>query len=107
MPATNMMSLHPEADGKHHQMADDGIDHRLADDGLVRRGKSTFNSTTGRSVSLNPVAEGTDYHVTITPLAESGYIGEIVISSRTTNAFVVKNSGSDIITAFVWQLSEV
>lgn len=106
-PASNKVALYPKAGGKFHQMGDDGVECRLADDALIRRGESTFNSTTGRTVSLDPVALGTDYHVSITSLAESDYIGEVVVSSRATNAFVVKNSGSDDSIAFAWQLQEV
>jgi len=74
---------------------------------LFQTGTDTFNSDTGVSVTLSPEMSGTDYHVTITPLAESGFIGEIVVSSRATNAFTVKCSGSDTTTTFAWKVSEV
>jgi hypothetical protein len=67
-------------------------------------GESTFAGQTGQTISITPVASA-NYHVEITPLAESGFIGEVWISTRTTNAFVVKNSGSDVSTAFAWQIS--
>jgi len=67
-------------------------------------GESTFAGQTGQTISITPVASA-NYHVDITPLAESGFIGEVWISTRTTNAFVVKNSGSDVSTAFAWQIS--
>lgn len=67
-------------------------------------GQSTFAGQTGRTVSIIPVVAAT-YHVDITPLAESGFIGEVWISTRTTNAFVVKNSGSDASSAFSWRIS--
>jgi hypothetical protein len=67
-------------------------------------GESTFAGQTGQTISITPVASA-NYHVEITPLAESGFIGEIWISTRTTNAFVVKNSGSDVTSAFAWKIS--
>jgi hypothetical protein len=67
-------------------------------------GESTFAGQVGRTINITPVLSAT-YHVDITPLAESGFIGEIWISTRTTNAFVVKNSGSDISSAFSWRIS--
>jgi hypothetical protein len=72
-----------------------------------QRGTDTFNSTTGVSVSLSPAASGTDYHISVTPLAESDYIGQISVESRTVNSFTVKNSGSDDETNFAWQIIEV
>jgi hypothetical protein len=74
---------------------------------LFQTGTDTFDSDTGVSVALSPSMSGTSYHVTITPLAESGFIGEIVVSSRATNAFTVKCSGSDTTTTFAWKVSEV
>jgi hypothetical protein len=106
-PAADKVALYPKAGGKYYQMADDGVEHRLADDSLIRRGVSTFQSTTGRTITLDPVVAGTDYAVSITPSGESDYIGEIWISSRATNAFVVKNSGSDDESGFGWSLMEV
>jgi len=70
----------------------------------IQSGESTFAGQTGQTISITPVASP-NYHVDITPLAESGFIGEVWISTRTTNAFVVKNSGSDVSTAFAWQIS--
>ncbi len=70
----------------------------------AQSGESTFAGQTGRTVTISTVASA-DYHVDITPLAESGFIGEIWISTRTTNAFVVKNSGSDVTSAFAWKIS--
>jgi predicted secreted protein len=68
---------------------------------LVQIGESTFAGKTGQTVDITPMVSG-DYHVSITPLAESGSIGEVWISTRTTNAFVVKNSGTDVSSAFTW-----
>jgi hypothetical protein len=78
-----------------------------ANTAAFQRGTDTFNSTTGVSVSLSPAASGTDYHISVTPLAESGYIGQISVESRTVNSFTVKNSGSDDETSFAWQIIEV
>lgn len=70
---------------------------------VFQRGSSTFNGSTGQSISITTVAD-TDYQVLIEPRAESGFIGEIIIDGKTVNAFVVKNSGSDVTTAFGWTL---
>jgi hypothetical protein len=67
-------------------------------------GSSTFAGQTGKTVSITEVMSA-DYHVDIVPMAESGFIGEIWISTRTVNAFVVKNSGSDDSSAFAWRIS--
>jgi hypothetical protein len=73
---------------------------------VVQRGDDTFNSTTGRSIAITAVAD-TDYHVAIEQRAESGRVGEISISGKTINAFTVKNSGSDVSTAFGWILNRI
>lgn len=70
----------------------------------AQSGESTFAGQTGQTVAITEVVSA-DYHVDITPLAESGFIGEIWISTRTVNAFVVKNSGSDVSSAFAWRIS--
>jgi hypothetical protein len=70
----------------------------------IQTGESTFAGQVGQTVSISTVASA-DYHVDITPLAESGRIGEIWISTRAVNAFVVKNSGSDVSSAFAWRIS--
>ena len=70
---------------------------------VMQRGNSTFNGSTGRSINITAVAD-TDYLILIEPRAESGFIGEIIIDGKTTNAFTVKNSGSDVTTAFGWTL---
>lgn len=70
----------------------------------AQSGESTFAGQTGQTVAITEVVSA-DYHVDITPLAESGFIGEIWISARTVNAFVVKNSGSDVSSAFAWRIS--
>jgi hypothetical protein len=70
----------------------------------TQSGESTFAGQTGQTVAITEVVSA-DYHVDITPLAESGFIGEIWVSTRTVNAFVVKNSGSDVTSAFAWRIS--
>lgn len=67
-------------------------------------GESTFAGQTGQTVAITEVT-GTDYHVSVTPLAESGNIGEIFVSARTVNSFTIKNTGSDTSTAFQWRIS--
>lgn len=70
---------------------------------VLQRGASTFNSATGRQISIAAVAD-TDYHILIEQRAASGLVGEIDITGKATNAFTVKNSGSDASTAFGWML---
>jgi hypothetical protein len=77
-----------------------------ADTASIQRGDSTFNSTTGQTVSITDVAD-TDYHVTIEQRAASGYVGEVTIKTKATNSFVVENSGSDDSTAFGWVLNKI
>lgn len=67
-------------------------------------GQSTFAGQIGQTVVITEVVSA-DYHVDITQLADSGSIGEVWVATRTVNAFVVKNSGSDKSSAFAWRIS--
>ena len=69
-----------------------------------QRGMGTFNGQAGVGIPITDVGT-TDYHVTVTPRAQSGFIGEISVESRAANAFVVKNTGSDKATQFDWILN--
>ncbi|MCD6476170.1 MAG: hypothetical protein J7K85_07935 [Anaerolineaceae bacterium] len=69
-----------------------------------QRGTSTFNGPNGITVLIDDVGT-TDYQVTIQPLSQSGFIGEISIESKAANSFVVKNSGTDTTTQFGWILN--
>jgi hypothetical protein len=82
----------------------DQIDAAISAIRGIQSGESTFAGQTGRTITISTVVSA-DYHVDVTPLAESGFIGEIWISTRTTDDFVVKNSGSDVTSAFAWQIS--
>lgn len=63
-------------------------------------GSSKFNSIAGVTISLAvPVVTVSDYEVTITPQADSGFIGDVWVDKATTG-FSVYNSGSDDSTAF-------
>jgi len=76
----------------------------LDSEATVQAGESTFAGQVGQTINIAEVVSA-DYHVDITKLAESGSVGEIWISTRATNAFVVKNSGSDNSSAFAWRIS--
>ena len=69
-----------------------------------QRGTGTFNGQSGVTIPITDVGT-TDYHVMITPRAQSGFIGEINVESKAANSFVVKNTGSDKATQFDWVLN--
>ena len=70
---------------------------------VMQRGSSTFNGQTGRQVSITAVGD-TDYQVLVETRAESGFIGEVWITSKATNAFTLKCSGAEATAAFGWTL---
>jgi len=70
---------------------------------VLQQGASTFNGSSGRTISITAVAD-TNYQVLIEARGTSEFIGDITIDSKTTNSFVVKNTGSDVSTAFGWTL---
>ena len=69
-----------------------------------QRGAGVFAGSTGVTIAITDVG-GVDYHVAIVPAAQSDYIGQISVESKAANSFVVKNSGSDVATAFDWILN--
>lgn len=71
---------------------------------------NTFNSTTGRTITLpNEVDAVTEYSVTVTPTTRAGAIGDIYMTKTTTN-FVVKCSEAnttDTFAAVVYYIGDV
>ena len=71
-------------------------------DRLMRSGASTTNGDTGRTVTISPALADTSYAVDIEFTdAQYAFAGEVRITNKATNAFVVKNSG-DANVAFNW-----
>ena len=71
-------------------------------DRLMRSGASTTNGETGQTITISPVLQDTDYGVDIEFTGDqSAYAGEVRITDKATNGFVVKNSGDDDV-AFNW-----
>lgn len=70
----------------------------------------TFNSTTGRTITLpNAVDAVTEYSVTVTPTTRAGAIGDIYVTKAITN-FVVKCSEAnttDTFAAVVYYIGDV
>ena len=63
--------------------------------GIAFRGKGTFNSTVGTTISLPITLPDTDcYTVNIMPIENSGFIGEIWVE-KANNSFTVYCTGSE------------
>lgn len=74
--------------------------HRLLDD--IRKGTGNFaGQGSYTTITLSPAMSDTNYRVTIQPIADPGYVGEVWISDKTINSFRVNNSGSGV-SAFEW-----
>ncbi len=72
--------------------------------GIAFRGISNFNSTAGQTIALPFTFSNTKcYTVSIMPLVNSGFIGEIYIE-KSTNSFTVYCTGSDNETQFEYTI---
>jgi len=73
--------------------------------GKIHTGTGTFNSTSGRTISIGVTLANTNYRVIVTPTADTqGYLGEIWVTTKTTSNFVVYNTGSNNTASFDWIL---
>jgi len=73
----------------------------LLEAGVTQNGTSTFNSTTGRQITVTTMPDA-NYHVSITPTASpAGNLGEVWVVNNSVTQFTVYNSGSAV-TAFSW-----
>lgn len=71
-------------------------------DRLMRSGNNTTNGVSGRTITLSPVLQDTNYMVDIEfSGAQFAFAGNIRITDKATNGFVVRNSG-DLGVAFNW-----
>ena len=71
-------------------------------DRLMRSGSSTTNGEDGQTITFAIVLQDTNYAVDIEFTADTGGLaGEVWISNKATNGFVVYNTG-DINIAFNW-----
>lgn len=71
-------------------------------DRLMRSGNNTTNGASGRSITISPALDDTNYTVDIELTgAQAGFAGEIRITDKATNGFVVRNTGDSGV-AFNW-----
>ena len=72
----------------------------------VFAGSSTFNGSTGVSVSIGATLAGTNYKVSIVPTGDPLNVGPFYVTTKTTTEFTVKCSGFGTPT-FDWVLIDL
>lgn len=80
--------------------------HNYVPTGNIASGSGTFNSISGRTISIGKTMSSNTYKVSVTPTANpDGSLGEVWIESKTTTSFVVKCSGSTTTCTFDWMIT--
>lgn len=71
-------------------------------DRLMRSGNNTTNGESGRTITISPALQDTNYAVDVEFVSSLNcLVGDIWITDKATNGFVLRNSGDSNI-AFNW-----